>query len=180
MKSRLQNLFDKHFRDWEGSELYKASYLVVKAILDNNINDQRTIMAAESLNDERDGPHIFQEDKFKDEKAGTMNRYAQARLVARLRLYYAEYAEKNHEEMPQTKKDKFRKDKKMMALIKKEPYSREIDLVADISTYYMIAARRFHDSVIMRIQSKFFKQLREKLREQLQDELGIYDADQGE
>lgn len=140
--------------------------------LANNLDEQRTIMAAESLNDEREGPHIFHEDKFKDEKAAVMDRYAQARFDARLRLYYAEYAEKNHKEMPQTKKAKVCKDEIMMALIKKEPYTREIDLVADIATYYTIAARRFHDSIIMRIQSRFFKQLREKLREQLEDELG--------
>jgi hypothetical protein len=81
--------------------------------------------------------------------------------------------------MPPTKKDQCRRDERKMALVKKEPYSREIDLVADISAYYMIAARRFHDSITMRIESKFFKQLRDKLRDQLQDELGIYDAEQG-
>ncbi|KAF3037124.1 hypothetical protein E8E12_007620 [Didymella heteroderae] len=136
-------------------------------------------MAAESLDDEREGPHIFHEVIFENEKAAIMNRYTQARFDARLRLYYAEYAAHNGQEMPPAKKDQLRKDDRKMAYIRKEPYSREIDLVADISTYYMIAACRFHDSVTMRIESKFFKQLRAKLRDQLQDELGIYDADRG-
>jgi hypothetical protein len=179
LKFRIQTLFDQHFRDWKGSELYKSSLAIVQSILDNNLHEQRTTMAAESLNDEREGPHIFHEDVFKNDKAAVMARYAQARFDARLKLYYAEYAELNDQEMPPTKKDQFRRDERKMALVKKEPYSREIDLVADISAYYMIAARRFHDSITMRIESKFFKQLRDKLRDQLQDELGIYDAEQG-
>jgi hypothetical protein len=180
LKSRLQELFDKHFREWKGSELHTASYGIVQSILDNNLHEQRTTMAAESLKDEREGPHVFHEDNFRVEKAAVMDLYAQARFNARLRLYYAEYAKQNDQEMSPTKKEQLRRDERKMALIKKEPYAREIDLVADISTYYVIAARRLHDSIIMRIQSKFFKQLRDKLREQLQDELGIYDADQGE
>ncbi|KAF1925075.1 P-loop containing nucleoside triphosphate hydrolase protein [Didymella exigua CBS 183.55] len=179
LKLRLQTLFDQHFREWKGSELYTASFAIVESIVDNNLREQRTTMAAESLDDEHGGPHIFHEDVFNTDKAAVMDRYTQARSDARLKLYYAEYAAHYDREMSPAEKERFRKDDKKMAQIRKEPYSHEIDLVADISTYYMIAARRFHDSITMRIESKFFKQLRCKLRDQLQDELGIYDADQG-
>lgn len=180
LKFRIQTLFDHHFRNWKGSQLYASSFAIVLSIVDNNLCEQRTTMAAESLDDELEGPYIFHEDVFKNEKAAVLDKYAQARFDARLRLYYAEYAEQNNHEMPPAKKEQFRKDERKMALIKKEPYSREVDLIADISTYYIIAARRFHDSVTMRIDSKFFKQLRDRLRDQLYDELGIYDTEQGE
>lgn len=179
LNSRIKLLFDKHFQEWKGSELYRASLAIVQSIVDNNLHEQRTTMAAESLEDECEGPHIFHKDIFESEKAAMLAKYAQARVKARLKVYYAEYEEHHGQEMPDPKKEKFKKDDRNMAHIQKEPYSHEISLVADISTYYMIAARRFHDSMTMRIQSKFFKQLRDKLRDQLQDELGIYDADRG-
>ena len=177
LKLRIHVLFGKHFQ--EGSELYTASLAIVKTTIDNNLHEQRHTMAAESLNDEQEGPHIFHEDIFKREKTIVMERYAQARFDARLKVYLAEYAAHYDREMSLVDKKKLREDDRRMALLQEEPYSHEIGLVADISTYYMIAARRFHDSITMRIESKFFKQLRDKLRDQLQDELGIYDEHQG-
>jgi hypothetical protein len=55
-----------------------------------------------------------------------------------------------------------------------------MDAVAEVSTYYMIAARRLHDAVCMRVQSKFFKQLRTQLRDEMEGSLGIHDEHQGE
>ncbi|KZM24164.1 uncharacterized protein EKO05_0010821 [Ascochyta rabiei] len=179
LKLRVKVLFDRHFSAWKGSGLYAKSLAIVESLLDSNIHEQRTTMAAESLIDERDGPHIFHKDIFKKDKAAVMDRYRQARADARFKVFVNE-AEAHYEKTyTPADKEKIRKDDRKMALIKEEPYTHEVDLVADISTYYMIAARRFHDSVTMRIESKFFKQLREKLRDQLQDELGIYDEHEG-
>lgn len=179
LNQRMQVLFDVHFNAWRGSELYTASFAIVRSLLDNNLHEQRTTMATESLNDEREGPHIFHKDIVKKEKADMAERYVQARLNARFKAFITE-AEAHHERAwSPAEKEKIRKDERKMAIIKEEPYSHEIDLVADITTYYMIAARRLHDSITMRIESKFFKQLRDKLRDQLQDELGIYDEQRG-
>lgn len=180
LKKRIEVLFDKHFSTWRGSELYTSSTAIVKSLLDNNFHEQRTTMAAESLNDEREGPHIFHKDIFKKEKAVVLDRYVQARSNARFNVFVIEAEEHHERALSPIEKEKIRKDDKKMTLITEEPYAHEVDLVADISTYYLIAARRFHDSITMRIESKFFKQLRDNLRDQLQDELGIYDEHRGE
>ncbi|KAF9697503.1 hypothetical protein EKO04_004252 [Ascochyta lentis] len=180
LKLHVQVLFDRHFGAWKGSELYTKSHAIVESLMDSNAHEQQTTMAAESLNDELEGPHIFHKDVFNKDKAAVMERYRQARANARFNNIFVAEAEAYYERsLTPAEKEKVRKDEKKMTLIKEEPYSHEIDLVADITTYYMIAARRFHDSVTMRIESKFFKQLREKLRDQLQDELGIYDEHEG-
>ncbi|KAJ4983674.1 dynamin family protein [Stagonosporopsis vannaccii] len=175
LKERMRFLFEQHFSVWSGSELYTASFNALEGLLDNNLYQQRTTMAAESFDDEREGPHIFHENEFNQEKRATMERYTQARVTARLNMFAKDAAQHYGREFSSVERDKIRKDENKMLLIKEEPYAREIDLVADITTYYMIAARRFHDSITMRIESKFFKQLRSKLRDQLQDELGIHD-----
>ena len=179
LKQHMQYLFDLHFGGWKESELYTASFAIVESLLDNNFEEQRTIMAGECLNDEREGPHIFHKDIFKEEKAATIKRYTQARINSRFSAFVREAATHYGRDITQAEKEKIRKDDKKMAVIEMEPYTHEIDLVADIATYYVIAARRFHDSVTMRIESKFFVQLRDKLRDQLQDELGIYDVHSG-
>jgi len=155
--------------------LYTASLTALEGLLDTNLYQQRTIMASESFNDEREGPHIFHKDEFSREKRITVERYSQARMHARFNNFTKDAAEHYGREITPAEKAKIQKDEKKMSLIKEEPYAHEIDLVADITTYYMIAARRFHDSITMRIESKFFQQLRSKLRDQLQDELGIHD-----
>ncbi|KAJ4345973.1 hypothetical protein N0V95_005838 [Ascochyta clinopodiicola] len=179
LKQHVKALFDRNFSAWMGSGLYTRSLAIVESLVDNNIHEQRTTMAAESLSDESEGPHIFHKDAFKKEKAAVMDRYQQARADGRFKAFIAEAEAHYNRVYTPADKEKIRKDDKRMALIKEEPYTHEVDLVADISTYYMIAARRFHDSVTMRIESKFFKQLRDKLRDQLQDELGIYDEHEG-
>jgi hypothetical protein len=179
LKSHIQALFDKHFREWKGSKLYTTSLAIVGSTIDNNLHEQRNTMAAESLNDELEGPHIFHEDTFEKEKAAVVEKYTQARFDARLNIFITEHVAHYDREMSSTDKERLHKDDRKMALLRKEPYAHEIGLIADISTYYMIAARRFHDSVTMRVESKFFKQLRDKLRDRLQDELGIYDEHQG-
>ncbi|KAH6629293.1 P-loop containing nucleoside triphosphate hydrolase protein [Boeremia exigua] len=163
----------------KGSELYTASFTIIAGLLHNHISQQRTTMVSESLEDELEGPHIFHKDIFKTDKAAMMERYAQARANARFKMYVKDAAARLGRDMTQNEKDKIRKDEKRMSRIQQEPYPDEVELVADITTYYLIAARRFHDSVTMRIESKFFKQLREKLRDQLQDELGIHDGSAG-
>jgi hypothetical protein len=66
-----------------------------------------------------------------------------------------------------------------MNLLNQEPYSSELTVAAEVTTYYMIAARRFHDSICMRIESKFFKRLRTQLRDELENGLGIHDEVEG-
>lgn len=179
LKQHMHVLLAKHFNAWKGSELYTASFAAVESLLDSNLYQQRTAMAIESLEDELEGPHIFHKAEFNKEKGITMERYSQARTNNRLTIFARDAAEQLGRDTSPADREKIRKDEKKMAIIREEPYAREIDLVADISTYYMIAARRFHDSITMRIESKFFKQLRSKLRDQLQDELGIHDEVQG-
>lgn len=179
LQQHTRMLFDKHFGHWKGSEIYTESLAIVQSLLDNNIYEQRTTMASESLTDELQGPHIFHKDLFMTEKSATMERYSQARATARLNAYVDDCAAHLGRDLSTAETEKIRKDEKKMSRIREEPYKHEIDLVADITSYYTIAARRFHDSVTMRIESKFFRQLRTRLRDQMQDELGIYEEHKG-
>ncbi|KAF2998648.1 hypothetical protein E8E13_007813 [Curvularia kusanoi] len=180
LKESIKAIFHKDFSRHAGSKLFTESFAIVQSLLDNNIHEQRATMAIESLKDEQEGPHIFHKAQFRSEKQATMERYAQARHEARFKALFKQRAAHIDRELTPQEKEKMRKDEKIKSLIAKEPYSHEIDLIADITTYYMIAARRLHDAITMRIESKFFKQLRVGLRDQLQDELGIYDGPQGQ
>lgn len=173
LKERIRQLFDTHFRNWVGSEFYKESLAIVTAVLDNNLHEQRTVMAAEALNAERLRPYTILDDIFDQDKLAVMERYRDARFKARHRLYLREAVGHHDRELSTAEKNDILKNK--MGLLKSEPYERELSLVADVTTYYMVAARRLVEGIVMRIDDKFFQVLRNSLRDQLQDELNIFD-----
>ncbi|KAF2029806.1 hypothetical protein EK21DRAFT_89412 [Setomelanomma holmii] len=151
LTSQVKELFHKHFAKWED----------------------------ESLNDELEGPYIFHSDIFHQDKDAILQTYRQARFKARLNVYRKERFQKTRKVMTPAEEAKMLKDPKMIALLNREPYNVELDVAAEVTTYYMLAARRFHDSICMRIESKFFKQLRTQLRDELENRLGIHDEKEG-
>ncbi|KAF2633997.1 hypothetical protein BU25DRAFT_427385 [Macroventuria anomochaeta] len=176
LKTRMRNIFDIHFRHWKGSELHSASLMIFESVLDANLHEQRGTMAVESFNDERKKLHVFHKDILDFEKANWMEKCESKRLEARLKMYGKEAYGRA---LSSVEEAKLKKDERRMVILRKEPYRVEINLVADMVAHYMIAARRIHDKIIMRIESKFFEQLHEKLRDELQDQLGIYDGPNG-
>ena len=176
---RMRSLFDKHFEKRHGTDLYRRSWQIVEGLLQNNIHQQKTAMAEEALQDELEGPYIFHREIFSSTKKTVLEDYRQHRLRARFRIFLAEAEQHLDREMTKIEQDRVRKDAAKMAVIAMEPYSDVIDLIAEVTSYYTIAARRLHDSICMRVESKFFKQLRTQLREEIETGLGIYDDEHG-
>lgn len=175
----MRNIFDKHFGKRRGTDLYRRSWQIVEALLQNNINQQKTTMAEETLHDEFEGPYIFHEEVFNKEKAVMRELYSQHRLRTRFRVYVTEAGHHLGRELSQIEQDKVRKDTVKMSVIAHDPYADLIDLIAEVTSYYNLASRRLHDSICMRVESKFFKQLRTQLREEIETGLGIYDDEKG-
>jgi len=179
LKSRIQVLFHEAFRAWGSVPLYEAAWKIVVQMLDLNLQQQRATMATESLEDETNDVYVFHNDMFSTEKAALLEVYRQARFKARLARYRHERQHRTGKEITPAEDAKILKNAKLMELLNEEPYSVELGVAATITTYFMTAARRFHDSVCMRIESKFFKQLQTQLRDELENGLGIYDEDNG-
>jgi hypothetical protein len=179
LRRQVKELYHQHFEKWQGTALYSAAWKIIEEMLNLNFHQQRTTMADESLNDELEGPYIFHSDIFYQEKDAVLQHYRQARFKARLNVYKKERFERTQKPTSSAEEAKILKDPKMMALLNREPYSVELDVAAEVTTYYMLAARRFHDSICMRIESKFFKQLRTQLRDELENSLGMHDEVQG-
>jgi len=181
--AQIKVLFDKWFIKWKGTELFPAAWKIVIEMLNLNLHQQRTTMADESFDDEKAGPYIFHSDLFNREKEAVLQHYRQARFRTRLAIYKKERQARTGKVMTAAEETKLHKelhkDEKIMAVINSEPYSDEIGVAAQITTYFMFAARRFHDSICMRIESKFFKQLRTQLRDELENGLGIHDEVEG-
>ncbi|KAL6709975.1 hypothetical protein ACN47E_000760 [Coniothyrium glycines] len=175
----MQQSFNTHFSSWTGSELHHNAWAILDDLLKNNFQEQRNTMAAEALKDELEGPYIFFQDEYAQEKAVTYAKYHAARQRSRLRILIHETEDHLRRELSQNEKDKISKDDRKMAVVTDEPYEAEIKLMAEVSSYYNIAVRRLHSSVCMRVESKFFKQLRTQLRDELESGLRIYDETEG-
>jgi hypothetical protein len=179
LSAQLHDLFDKCFRKWSGTALYKTAWKIVTEMLSLNLHQQRTIMASESLDDEKNGVYIFHSEIFSHDKEAILEHYREARFRARFNVYKNERTGQTKKIATQAEQVKMLKDENLVALLKHEPYNVELDVAAEVTTYYMMAARRLHDSICMRVESKFFKQLRIQLRDELENGLGIHDELEG-
>ncbi|CAN9127666.1 unnamed protein product [Alternaria alternata] len=177
--NQIKALFHKHFSKYEGSTFYRTAWQIVDQMVSLNFNQQRTTMADESLNDEREGPYIFHDEIFEHEKEAVLDCYRQHRFKARLNIYKRERHQRTGRAVTPQEEEKLKKDARVMEVLNHEPYVVELSVVAQVTTYYMLAARRFHDAVCMRIESKFFKQLRTQLRDELENGLGLNDGSEG-
>ncbi|KAF2679716.1 interferon-induced GTP-binding protein Mx [Lentithecium fluviatile CBS 122367] len=179
LKEAVKVIFIQHFGQWKGSALWRNAWKIVNEILDINFTEQRTTIAAESLNDELDGPYVFNEDVFARERLNTLEQYRRARYRARVMTYAREMQDSTGRTFTPQEREKLSKDEKKQAIITSEPYEKEVAVVSRVTTYYMLAARRFYESVCIRIESKFFKRLHTSLRDDLDSGLGIHDHETG-
>jgi hypothetical protein len=178
LRKQMKTLFAKHFKDRKDSELYTKAWVIVNEMIDDNLCLQKSTVAAESLNAELEGPYIFHDKVFAEAKRLVLNKCHQDRLNSRMTRFIKEAG--RHQYHPRIFTDeKLRRDEKSMAIIKDEPYKTEVEVIAEVKAYYQLAARRFHDAVCMRVESKFFKQLRTELRSELDGRLGISDEANG-
>jgi hypothetical protein len=179
IQEQMKTLFNKHLKKWEGSTFYQTAWKIVEEMLTTNFYQQRTTMADESLNDENEGPYIFHDDIFQCEKELVLDNYRQARFNTRFKRYKHDKQQRTGKPMSTAEEERLKKDARAMAVLNHEPYVVEQGVVAQVTTYYMLAARRFHDAVCMRIESKFYKQLRTQLRDELENGLGLNDGNEG-
>jgi hypothetical protein len=179
IQDQMKSVFNRHFKKWQGSTFHQTAWKIVEQMLTNNCHQQRTIMADESLNDEKEGPYIFHEDIFECEKEAVLEGYRQARFTARFRRYKHDKQQRTGKPVSPVEEERLKKDARVMAVLNREPYVVEQAVVAQVTTYYILAARRFHDAICMRIESKFYKQLREQLRDELENGLGLNDGSEG-
>jgi hypothetical protein len=175
----VREIFTKHFGQWAGSALLDKAWTIVEQLLTSNFSEQENVMATESLNDEHEGPYVFSQDMLNREKVQIREQYRQGRFSARLKAYAQEMMEETQKNFTSQDEAKLRKDEKKLALLNAEPYEKEVDVIARVTSYYLMAARRFHESICIRIESKFFKRLRTSLRDDLENGLGIHDNENG-
>ncbi|KAL5114518.1 hypothetical protein ACEQ8H_007608 [Pleosporales sp. CAS-2024a] len=179
LRSQLREMFDEVFRKWTGMALYNAAWKIVEQMVNLNLHQQRTTMAMESLEDETNSMYISQGDKFIADKEAQLELYRQARYTARLALYKKERIRSTGGAIMPAEEARIFKNQKLMDLLHEEPYQTELGVVACVTVYYLTAMQRFFDSLCMRIESKFFKQLRTQLRDELENGLDIHDEVKG-
>ncbi|USP79604.1 hypothetical protein yc1106_06878 [Curvularia clavata] len=177
IRDQIHDVFEKYFRSREGSAFYVETWKIVDDMLANDLLQPNMNMALDSLKDEKEGPYIFHKDVFEEEKKKSLDYYQQHRLVNRLSLYKRTKEQRTKKPMTPAEEEKVKKH--CMAVLKFEPYEVEVGVVAQVTTYYMLAARRFHDSVCMRIESHWYKKLATELRDELENRLGVRHDQQG-
>ncbi|KAL5422835.1 hypothetical protein PMIN04_004351 [Paraphaeosphaeria minitans] len=173
LKTFFRLSFERHFQPRRDTSLYTEAWQIVENILDTSLVEQRT-MASDTFNDEIEGPYTFHNAIFNSEKNLMREKYRNARFDTRLKIYM-EMA--NAAGQDKVSKEKILKNESLCNRLKEEPYEVEIDVVAQITSYYVLAVRRFHDSICMRVESKFFTRLRLRLHDEMEETLGIHDKD---
>ncbi|KAF2010689.1 P-loop containing nucleoside triphosphate hydrolase protein [Aaosphaeria arxii CBS 175.79] len=172
LRERLTAIFNKHFEQWDQSLVYAIGLHVINTTIQFNIDEQCNSMAKDSLADERDGPHIISNEVHQFFHKKVLDTYTTARQQQREKVYQNEYDALFGKKMTAAEQEKAK------IAARQEPYKVEVEMVAMITSYYMMASCRFVDSVCMRVESKFFKFLKTQLGEEMISQMGIL-GDQG-
>lgn len=184
LKAQLMAIFEEHFKKCTDTPLYQETFRLVGDIIHTSLNEQN-MMAKDSLTDELEGPYIFHGQIFDAAKQSTLGSYVDGRKKARFRKFalqelpHLSELDPKSEQFAQALRElnkKISKDETKSAVINKDPYEFEVSVLARITSYYTVAARRFHDSICMRVESKLFKRLRENLYKDLELALGTRGA----
>ncbi|ORY10975.1 P-loop containing nucleoside triphosphate hydrolase protein [Clohesyomyces aquaticus] len=177
LKGHMQKVFGTTFEPWKDAEIYHAAWVIIGKLMDNHLEEQQ-LMAKDAFIDEHEGPYIFHREYLAFQKTQVSETYQQARFTKRMNLYFDELDKATNKETSKAERlARVKREAELRKLLSKEPYTNEIEVVAKITSYYLIASRRFHDSICMRIESKFFKLLRTQLRNELASKLRIFDED---
>ncbi|KAF1976893.1 P-loop containing nucleoside triphosphate hydrolase protein [Bimuria novae-zelandiae CBS 107.79] len=176
LKSYIHHIFDKYFKVHASTKLYSEAWRIVENALDTSMAEQCCTMAPDALHDELEGPYMFHKKIFDDARTLLRGSYNIARFNARIKKYTEEMGEHIGVERVPTE-ERLRKDESLCAILRTDPYDKQIDVIARITSYYEVAAHRFHDIICMRIEGKLFKRLRTKLRDAMDETLGIHGID---
>lgn len=172
----LRLIFDQHFKARSNTKLYVDGLRIVEEILNTSMDEQQYTMAVDALHDELEGPYMYHKKTFDDAKIGLLEKYHHGRFESRLRTYMKEMGEViGPDKVPN--EERLRKDDRLRRILEEDPYEKQLDVLARITSYYEVAMRRFHDTVCMRIEGKLFKRLRTKLRDDMDETLGIHNED---
>ncbi|KAF2009559.1 hypothetical protein BU24DRAFT_444935 [Aaosphaeria arxii CBS 175.79] len=173
LRERITAIFNRHFEQWDQSLVYAIGLDVINTTIQFNIDEQCNYLARDCLADERDGPHIISNEVHQFFHKKVLDTYTSARQQQREKMYQAEFDALFGRKMPAAEQEKAK------IAARQEPYKVEIEAVAMITSYYMMASCRFVDSVCMRVQSKFFKFLKTQLHDEMISQMGIL-GDQGQ
>ena len=174
----IAKVFDDSFSAWRESLLAKESRRLVHQLLKESLDEQKMTFAVETLQDELEGPYFYDLHEFDIYKREAMEQFRKRRFSARVKRYFEEMSQETQREYSDNdRQSQLKKDALLRQYLEKEPYERELDVVAQVSAYYRMASKRFHDSICMRIESTMFRRLRKDLNEELVSQLAIAGAD---
>ncbi|KAF1993847.1 P-loop containing nucleoside triphosphate hydrolase protein [Amniculicola lignicola CBS 123094] len=178
IKQHIQDIFDQEFQLWRDAPIYGEALRIVTNLLDSHFSEQKNTMAAEALRDELEGPYMYHKELWKTEKAAVRQACQNKRSRIRQSKYFEEMAAATGTPLSNNQREAMlKRDLSLDALFKQDPYALELNVIAAIISYYQLAARRFHDAVCMRIESRFLKALRTDLHGELTEGLHIYAED---
>ncbi|KAF2192948.1 P-loop containing nucleoside triphosphate hydrolase protein, partial [Zopfia rhizophila CBS 207.26] len=175
LRGRLQQLLDQSFAKWRTTELYRASSEIVQKFLDVHFGVQRLKMAPDALKDELEGPYVFDLRHFDFHMTSITEAYKKARFFARMNIYFDELQGETGKELSTKEREAQAMKEPVKSLLSRDPYDREVDVIAQVRAYYELASIRFQESICMRIESQLFNTLGTDLFDELKGGLQITD-----
>lgn len=174
MMDRINEIMVACLGQWRTNLLFQEARHTVKEFFKLHFRQQRTIDGPEVYADELAGPYFYDARYMEHHMTHFLQHFKEARLRKRKTIWKAMRQEELGRDLKPA--DVAELDKPhMQAALAKDPYSQEIEVIAQIRSYYELASIRFHDSICMRVESKLFRQLSENLLTELKEGLRLTD-----
>ncbi|KAF2472329.1 P-loop containing nucleoside triphosphate hydrolase protein [Lindgomyces ingoldianus] len=177
LSKRIQSILDESLTPWNSTELFKGSAEVVKKFLATHFDLLRTSIAQEILVAEKEGPYLFDQRYFDFHMSRYLEEYKNARIRARQDKYFELLEAQTGKELSKTDQENQGKKEPLRALLAQDPYSQEVEVLAQVRAYYELASIRFHESICMRVEAQLFRRLSKDLFEHLKNDLDITGED---
>jgi hypothetical protein len=175
MLAQCQRILRRSLAKWNTTQLYQECERTMKKFLTFDLDNQRTTIGPDTLNAELGGTYVWQTEIFKGLKAKYAGIYKKVRSEQREKVYWDLVDDAMEDDQRRTLAKKEPHKSILAAAMDKEPYSQEVDVIAQIRAYYELARVRFHDTICMRVEAHLFAQFSENLLHHLLDDLGLDD-----
>jgi hypothetical protein len=180
MRKALQTTLDETTRRWNATALPSAIKRISQDnFLTTHLGDLQDNVAMRALRLEQRKPITEDEMTMKRYEEEELAKFQEARLKARIEVYFDEQGRITEKEI--SSEERARKRRNELDVLKTkigpDPFDREVKVMAKIRAYYRIASARFVDHIRQSVEAELFVKFRDGLYDDLAKKLRITEPD---
>lgn len=178
LRDTLYQALDDTLAKWRTTELSRETSRLSENFLDSAFIEQRDRAVPRALKLELYKPITENAVALEYNEKQELEVFQNARIQARTNLYFDALDATTGKTTSKTERQRRTNDLNFRyTVLGPDPFAREVEAMSKIRGYYNIASMRYVDTVVMGIQAELFERMKEGLKDELINALGIFAED---